>query len=50
MEAGTEAGIVELYLDGEKVGSYPIVAKEAVEEMTFSKALSLLFESLIQLS
>ena len=50
VEAGTEAGIVELYLDGEKVGSYPIVAKEAVEEMTFSKALSLLFESLIQLS
>lgn len=49
MAAGTQAGTVELYLGEEKVGSYPLLTKEAVEEMTFLKAFSLLFQGIIQL-
>ena len=43
VEAGQVIGRVSVFLNGGEIGGYNIVAKEAVEKMSFSAALKILF-------
>ena len=44
---GQKAGVVDIYVGGNKMASYDIVTAAEIEEMTFGKALGILFKSLI---
>ena len=43
VEAGQVIGRVSVFLNGGEIGGYNIIAKEAVEKMSFSAALKILF-------
>lgn len=43
VEAGQVIGKVSVFLNGGEIGGYNIIAKEAVEKMSFSAALKILF-------
>ena len=48
--AGQELGSIAVCVEGERVSEYPILAAEPVERMSFGKALSILFMTLIAMS
>ena len=48
--AGQELGSIAVCVEGERVAEYPILAAEPVERMSFGKALSILFMTLIAMS
>ena len=47
VEAGQVIGKVSVFLNGGEIGEYNIIAKEAVEKMSFSAALKILFLEVI---
>ena len=48
--AGQELGSIAVCVEGGRVSEYPILAAEPVERMSFGKALSILFMTLIAMS
>lgn len=50
VEAGQVLGMVEILVDGQVVGSYPLKTGNAVEAMTFPNALKLLLNAALRVS
>ncbi len=49
VKSGHKVGVVEFWLNGEKVSSFDVVTTESVEKITFSAVLSKLFCALVKL-
>lgn len=47
VEKGQVLGQITLYMDGQKIGSIPLTAKQSVGRMTFSKAFSSFFRAMV---